>query len=50
MDVRTYTYTYKGNCVPFGSGKHDSPEEALKEALKSTIIPEDKVIIIQEFR
>ena len=47
---RTYTYTYKGNCVPFGSGIHSSPEEALEAAKKATVIPEDKVIIIREFR
>jgi len=48
--MRTYIYTYKGNCVPFGAGIHDSPEEALKVAKQATIIPEDKVIIIREFR
>jgi hypothetical protein len=48
--TRTYTYTYKGNCVPFGSGKHDSPEEALRAAKQATVIPEDKEIIIREFR
>ena len=47
---RTYTYTYKGNVVPFGSGIHSSPEEALEAAKIATVIPEDKVIIIREFR
>ena len=47
---RTYSYTYKGNIVPFGAGIHDSAEEALKAAKVSTVVPEDKEIIIKEIR
>lgn len=50
MEVRTYSYTYKGNCVPFGAGKHDNKEEALKKAKTCVVVPEDKEIIIKEIR
>ena len=47
---RTYSYWYKGNCVPFGSGIHDSVEEALRAAKRLPVSPEDKEIIIKEMR
>jgi hypothetical protein len=50
MIDRTYSYTYKGNIVPFGAGIHASPEEALEAAKVSTVVPEDKKIIIKEIR
>lgn len=50
MVYRTYSYTYKGNIVPFGSGIHASPEEALEVAKVALIVPEDKKIIIREIR
>jgi hypothetical protein len=48
--MRTYTYTYKGNCVPFGAGKHENAEEALHAAKQGPVKLEDKEIIIREFR
>ncbi len=48
--MRTYSYWYKGNCVPFGSGIHQNAEEALVTAKKITIVSEDKEIIIKEMR
>ena len=33
-DDRHYTYTWKGNCVPFGHGVHPDEEVAMEAAKK----------------
>jgi hypothetical protein len=34
-DDRHYTYTWKGNCVPFGHGVHPNEEVAMAEAKRT---------------
>ena len=44
VDDRTYTYTWKGNCVPFGHGVHSNEEAAMegaKRMVSSMPNPED---------
>lgn len=50
---RTYTYTHKGNCVPFGHGVHQNEEEAeaaAKLMVDNMPFPENKEIIIKVIR
>ena len=55
-DDRTYTYTWKGNIVPFGHGVHPNEEAALAGAKKQiSMMPggnpdKDKDIILTVVR
>ena len=58
-DDRHYTYTWKGNCVPFGHGVHPSEEVAMEAAnLVVAMMPDgplenpdkDKAIILTMIR